>query len=402
MSNTVLRPSAAGKALVVGALLALLVPGMAYANTVGATVKTPGVTVGPGSTFSEISTHADCGTGPISGGGIDQAIGTGTVSNGNHVNGTGPSPDGSTEYTGSTGVVGTDVTHWLGIGGSGGAVDSAFSTTPYAMCFTSSLITHTQVVMNKIAGPAAASTVGLVTATCPAGTRLLGGGARTTPASVGSLKPIASFPTFNNAGHDYGQKAAADGESNPDSWSAVGWNGAQGGNGGGGGGGGYFGGAGGSGGGNPGNLYGAGGGGGSGYAAPSATEVSLVSGAGHGAGRAVVPFRYGTTTTLTADTTTPLFGHAVALTATVAPAGPAPTGPGGTVTFSDGPTELATVPVEDGRARAATGVLQPGRHRITAAYSGDPGSPRGARPRRRPRWPSGSARPASRRRATAR
>ncbi|WP_327134791.1 hypothetical protein OG311_33630 [Streptomyces sp. NBC_01343] len=197
MNTGLLRRHAAAKALVVGAALALAVPGTAYANTVSVTVKTPGATAGPGSTFSEISTHADCGSGLISGGGINQA----------------------------TGVVGTDVTHWLGIGGSGGAVNASFSSTPYAMCLTSSLINHTQVVMNKIAGPTTSGTVGLVVATCPANTRLLGGGARITPASVGSLKPIASFPTFNNAGHDFGQKAAADGETNPDSWAAVGWNG---------------------------------------------------------------------------------------------------------------------------------------------------------------------------------
>ncbi|MGH3657811.1 MAG: hypothetical protein ACRDUA_14240, partial [Micromonosporaceae bacterium] len=111
----------------------------------------------------------------------------------------------------------------LGIGGSGGAVNASFSSTPYALCFTSNLINHTQVVMNKISGPVTGTA--LVTATCPANTRLLGGGARTTPASVGSLKPIASFPTFNNAAHSSGQKAAADGETNPDSWTAVGLNG---------------------------------------------------------------------------------------------------------------------------------------------------------------------------------
>ncbi|WP_326586775.1 hypothetical protein [Streptomyces sp. NBC_01294] len=225
MRKMLLRRTAAGKALVVGALLALAVPGIAYANTVGVTVKTPGATMGPGSAFSEISTNAACSSGLISGGGINQAIGTGTSSNGNKINGTSPSPDGSTEYTGSTGVVGTDVTYWLGIGGSGGAVNASFSSTPYAMCFTSNLINRTQVVMNKIAGPTTSGTVGLVTATCPANTRLIGGGARITPASVGSLKPIAGFPTFNDSAHGFGQKAAADGETNPDSWSAVGWNG---------------------------------------------------------------------------------------------------------------------------------------------------------------------------------
>lgn len=211
------------RALVLSALLALAVPGIAYANTVGVTVKTPGATSGPGSVFAEISTHADCGSGLVSGGGINQAIGTGTASNGNHVSGTEPSSDGSTEFLGSTGVVATDVTHWLGIGGSGGAIDSSFSSTPYALCLTSSLISHTQVVMNKVSGPVTGTA--LVTATCPAGTRLLGGGARTTPAGVGSLKPAAGFPTFNNSAHSSGQQAAADGETNPDSWTAVGLNG---------------------------------------------------------------------------------------------------------------------------------------------------------------------------------
>jgi hypothetical protein len=42
--------------------------------------------------------------------------------------------------------------------------------------------------------------VGLTVATCPANTVRLGGGARTTPASVG--KPIASYPTFSNSAHD--------------------------------------------------------------------------------------------------------------------------------------------------------------------------------------------------------
>ncbi|MFF4422337.1 hypothetical protein ACFY04_16405 [Streptomyces sp. NPDC001549] len=113
MRKMLLRRPAAGKALVVSALLALSVPGIAYANTVGATVKTPGATMGPGSAFSEISTSAACSSGLISGGGIAQAIGTGTSSNGNKINGTSPSPDGSTEYTGSTGVVGTDLAYWL-------------------------------------------------------------------------------------------------------------------------------------------------------------------------------------------------------------------------------------------------------------------------------------------------
>lgn len=223
MTRRLLRLPALRRALVLGAALALAAPGAAHANTVGVTVTTPGATLGPTAASSSISASAQCASGLISGGGINQAIGTGSGVNGNRVLGTEPSPDGSTEYTGSTGVVATDVAYWIAEGGSGGQINSSFSTTPYAMCFTSSLINHTQVVMNKVSAPTTGSTVGLVTATCPASTRLLGGGALVTPGDSGSLKTVASFPTFNNSAHNYGQKAAADGETNPDSWSAVGW-----------------------------------------------------------------------------------------------------------------------------------------------------------------------------------
>ncbi|MFG2332601.1 hypothetical protein ACGFMM_23600 [Streptomyces sp. NPDC048604] len=223
MTRRLLRLPALGRALALGAVLAVATPGMAYANTVSVTVKTPGATLGPTTTGSSITTSAHCSSGLISGGGINQAIGTGAGVNGNRVLGTEPSSDGSTEYTGSTGVVGTDVTYWIGKGGSGGQINSSFSSTPYAMCFTSNLINHTQVVMNKVNAPTSGSTVGLVTATCPANTRLLGGGALVTPDNTGSYKAIASFPTFNDSAHNYGRKAAADGATNPDSWSAVGW-----------------------------------------------------------------------------------------------------------------------------------------------------------------------------------
>ncbi|MCZ0973495.1 hypothetical protein O1L55_23325 [Streptomyces albulus] len=216
------RKSVLAKLLIPGALLAVVVPEIAYADTASVTVMTPGPTMGPATPFTGVSSQADCGQGLVSGGGVNQATGSDRAGNGNHVMGIAPSADGVTEYTDATGVVGTDAKHWLAFGGSGSNSSPEFSTTPYAVCLSSNRIKHTQVVMNKAAGPSVGQTAKTVVATCPTGTVLLGGGARTTPASVGSLKPIASFPTFNDAAHDFGQKAAADGEGNPDSWTAVG------------------------------------------------------------------------------------------------------------------------------------------------------------------------------------
>ncbi|WP_438290570.1 hypothetical protein [Streptomyces sp. HUAS TT7] len=222
MRKKTLRRAATGKALLLAALLTVAVPGSAHAKTAGVTVTTPGATIGPATPFTGVSSHADCSGGLVSGGGADQAIGNDQSSNGNHVMGMAPSADGTTEYTDTPGIVGTDATHWLAFGGSGSHSSPSFSTTPYAMCLHSNLIRHTQVVMNKITGPTSGLSDRLVTATCPNGTVLIGGGARTTPASVGSLKPIAGFPTFNDAEHHFGKIAADDGERDPDSWTAVG------------------------------------------------------------------------------------------------------------------------------------------------------------------------------------
>ncbi|WP_078621867.1 Ig-like domain-containing protein [Streptomyces sp. NRRL S-244] len=200
----------------------------------------------------------------------------------------------------------------------------------------------------------------------PIGSGVAGGGGTQHAHGAGSPNSAQGGP-----GAPGGDTDPNTGLPNPGS-GGPGGNGGRGGNGGGGGGGGYFGGAGGSGGGNPGNLYGAGGGGGSGFAAPSATDVSLLRGVNRGDGKAVVSFRYGTTLSLTADTATPLFGHTVTLTAAVGPAHPAAGTPGGTVTFSDGTNRLATLPLTGGRAEFRTSALRPGAHPVTATYSGDP------------------------------
>ncbi|MCP3753789.1 hypothetical protein [Streptomyces sp. TBY4] len=222
MNKKSLRHSVLAKALVPGALIALTVPEIAYADVAGVTVTVPEATMGPATTFTGVSSRADCADGLVSGGGVNQTIGTDSTRNGNHVLGMAPSPDGLTEYTESPGVVAADVRHWLAFGGSGGNAGPAFSTTAYAVCLSTPRIRHTQVVMNQKAGPTAPQSSEVVVATCPAGTMLLGGGVRNTPASVGSLKPVGSFPTFNDAAHDFGRKPAAEGEVNPDSWTAVG------------------------------------------------------------------------------------------------------------------------------------------------------------------------------------
>lgn len=56
----------------------------------------------------------------------------------------------------------------------------------------------------------------------------------------------------------------------------------------------------------------------------------------------------------------------------MAPANPGAGTPTGSVTFSDGTTELATVPLDGGTATFTTGKFQPGTHSLTATYSGDP------------------------------
>ncbi|WP_457028640.1 Ig-like domain-containing protein [Kitasatospora sp. P5_F3] len=201
----------------------------------------------------------------------------------------------------------------------------------------------------------------------PEGSGVAGGGG--TQSAHGARNPNSRLGGPGGEGSDIDPNT---GLPNPGSGGAGG-NGGRGGNGGGGGGGGYFGGAGGSGGGNPDNLPGAGGGGGSGYAAASAADAVLAPGVNHGNGRAVVSFRYGTSVALAADTSTPLFGHAVTFIATVAPANPAAGTPEGAVTFSDGATALATVPLSAGQAAFRAEGFQPGVHAVTATYGGAPG-----------------------------
>src|SRR5262249_6070435 len=82
-----------------------------------------------------------------------------------------------------------------------------------------------------------------------------------------------------------------------------------------------------------------------------------------------------TAISVVASSATADYGQGVTLTATVTvPAGdPAPTAADGTVTFYDGAAQLGTAPLSGSSATATLPnvMLSPGRHTITAGYSGD-------------------------------
>ncbi|MGH3798112.1 MAG: hypothetical protein ACRDSP_24945 [Pseudonocardiaceae bacterium] len=74
-------------------------------------------------------------------------------------------------------------------------------------------------MVSSVSGPTGTNATASTTATCPANTRLLGGGAQSILESNKSVKDIASYPS-NSTG-----AAAADGSTNPTSWTAVALNG---------------------------------------------------------------------------------------------------------------------------------------------------------------------------------
>src|SRR5437870_5681188 len=96
----------------------------------------------------------------------------------------------------------------------------AHSTPADAAAISVQVAAVTQTVTNAAAsGPVAASTVTAVTASCPAGTRLVGGGSQTAPFSSPSLRPVGSYPSDAS-----GSTATA---TDPDSWTAHGESGGQ-------------------------------------------------------------------------------------------------------------------------------------------------------------------------------
>jgi hypothetical protein len=80
-----------------------------------------------------------------------------------------------------------------------------------------------------------------------------------------------------------------------------------------------------------------------------------------------------TQTSLATSINPTVFGHAVSFTATVTAKWPGSGSPGGTVTFEDGSTVLATIGLSGGQASFTTSALAAGSHTITAVYGGSAG-----------------------------
>ncbi len=78
-----------------------------------------------------------------------------------------------------------------------------------------------------------------------------------------------------------------------------------------------------------------------------------------------------TVTSLTSSANPSVFDQSVTFTATVTPTSPGAGTPTGQVTFYDGTTVLAMMPLTGGSARFTTGQLAVATHAITAVYAGD-------------------------------
>ena len=207
------RPSAPAALLAWALLAAATAPQMAQADPLTTSVAS-GDVPGPSSTFTEVRASADCAGRLLSGGGTRLAQTTDVVShNGIHIEGSFPSPDGQPQSPG--GDLGPS--RWVAARGSGGGVPNDAQTLAYALCLAAGP-TATRVAAAATPGPSGTFQTVRATATFPGASRLLSGGARTTPGAVGSLKPSGSYPS-DAAGTPL--VAGTD----PSSWTVTGLNG---------------------------------------------------------------------------------------------------------------------------------------------------------------------------------
>jgi uncharacterized repeat protein (TIGR01451 family) len=213
LGTSILALSMIATCVVVG--LALAPPASAAVGTQVASVSQPmGNT--PGTATNAV---AQCPAGTVLvGGGIrlGRATDTATPGNGLKVNGTIPSDSlGNPVANGAT-----DPAFWNAVGGFGGQSEAGDQVSAFAMC-TIGGPAHTVVAVASANAPTAAATA-TVTASCPGGTRLVGGGALGTPAGSPSFKPIGSFPS------DAAGSMLPNGAGDPMWWTAVGSSGAAG------------------------------------------------------------------------------------------------------------------------------------------------------------------------------
>ena len=184
----------------------------AVAPTIQVASTTQPMTNAPATTTNAV---AACPAGSlVTGGGIDLGRADPTdptiPSNGLKTNGSMPSdPAGNPAANGAA-----DTAVWTAVGAFAGQSEPGDAVTGFALCAAGGL--HTTVVT------ATASTVAtqgnpanVATATCPAGTRLVGGGTFG-PNVNPSFKPVASYPS------DASGSASVNGAFDPTSWSAYG------------------------------------------------------------------------------------------------------------------------------------------------------------------------------------
>ncbi len=163
---------------------------------------------------SSTTTTATCpaGTTEVGGGGLVGRIDGSQPINGLKLNGSLPS-----DVSGTAAASGSSAQSWAVVGAFAGQSETGDQARPFALCSSAAGPGPSTVVVSAPVGVATEGNPPLVaTATCPASTHLVGGGALSTPASVPSLKPIASYPS------DASGVPALDGARSLGSWSAYG------------------------------------------------------------------------------------------------------------------------------------------------------------------------------------
>jgi hypothetical protein len=112
---------------------------------------------------------------------------------------------------------------WTAVGSAGGVGSPSNTTTAFAVCSTDVTVATTVVRADRLDTPEAPTTFTTVTATCPSGTALLGGGAEADGSGTGAdggtpqqgVHVRGSYPSAADGG------ALADGASSPGSWTAI-------------------------------------------------------------------------------------------------------------------------------------------------------------------------------------